>query len=221
MTWTLKISLLSWWHTGTGAAAGDLDATVRRSADGLPEFGGKAVRGLLRSGADLVEPLRAPFGFERLSADGLFGDQREPGVPGSGAEHGGWIECSSACLPEAWRQWAAAADPGTRRRIAAFYESVAQTALEEGVTRDGSLRRIEVVMPLDLEAHLSLRAGHPFAGQEETVGRYLALCAALVSRMGRARHRGLGRCRWQLSSGAPDRLQPVPLPEPSPAQAVS
>ena len=52
---TLCITFDSDWHIGTGAGVpGDLDAVVRRDADGLPVVPARTVVGLWRDGCERV-----------------------------------------------------------------------------------------------------------------------------------------------------------------------
>lgn len=198
MNLTLSIELYSWWHAGTGTAAGDRDAVVRRNNLGLPEIGGKTIKGLLRQSARLIEQHLAGLGWSGWDAQAVFGPQISPVDPHQQGQ-AGWLEVCTAGLPETWQEWAREAGAADKIRLQSLYETLAQTALHEGMALTGALRRTEVVMPLTLSTRLSLREGHPFGESTPALREYLALCAALVTRLGRGRHRGLGRCRWQVS----------------------
>jgi CRISPR/Cas system CSM-associated protein Csm3 (group 7 of RAMP superfamily) len=201
---TLVIEVASWWHAGSGESGpGDLDAIVARDQDGLPFLPGKTLKGLLRdaawlhsacaregNGAILLDPA-VMFGYEG-------GDKNRP--PGR-------LQVSNARMPQAFQKWASGWNTA-RPELAGLYETIASTAIasdfdakqnaEEhpGIARRGSLRKIEVVLPMRLEAVVSWEASE----DDDNVKAWLDQIVRLIRRMGSHRHRGLGRCRVTVES---------------------
>lgn len=196
------INLFQWWHAGTGeSGAGDLDEVVVRDALGLPFLPGKTLKGLFRESAQLLLYL------DRLKEEELFflfgpqlgpGENPQPNQPREGA-----LRFSNAWLPQAFRdqvrsEACKARKAGSNRpprRLDGLYEVIAATAIDkQGLADTSSLRRIEVTLPVPLEATVTLHGIVPSDLPLENVCNVLSDCAALIRRLGVHRHRGLGRC---------------------------
>lgn len=194
---TLHIRLQNYWHCGTGRGLGAaIDAAAWRDGDDLPAVPGRHLKGLLR---DALEQAR-DWGWSG-HADGsllrtLFGERTEEdraGVPpGSGL-----IRVSDARLPQALCDWLRHEDRRSQR--AALFCVLQSTAVNErtGSAEDRSLRGIEVVVPLDLQAHIEpLPGAQPPADWAERLREVLPLVPAI----GGHRTRGLGRALLTLES---------------------
>lgn len=177
----LVVDILDYWLPGTGQAAGThFDETADREC-GLPYLGGKHLKGLLRNAVQCAEHWgQAPKG----SAIRFFG-QPEAGEPAC-------LRVDNARLPEAVRRQCLA-DPTTT--CAAFFREISSTAMAEtGTAKPRSLRNIEVVVPLRLEALITCVA--PTADTEWQ--HILARCAPLIRAVGKGRNRGLGRAELSI-----------------------
>lgn len=163
-----KIQFFSFWHCGSGLAAGpDVDALVIKDAQGLPFVPGKTIKGLVKEAAETIIALQGKpslpaylFGTEVSDKSRLF--------------------FSDATLPDHDYIY----DEGLSRYI---YRKISSTRIvEDGIVKPGSLRKVEVVIPCALEGKiLGLQAE-----DEDILGKALRYIKAI----GLNRKRGLGRC---------------------------
>ena len=162
-----KITFLDYWHLSSGLSAGArLDSTVVKDADDIAYVPGKTIKGLLR---EMVET------FDKTFAQKCFGD--EGVLQGS-------CYFSNASLDEA-----------TKKEIIKdqlqnnLYDEIASTKIgDDGIAEDGSLREIEVVVPLTLYGEIE------HCEDEEKIIKAMKM----IKRMGLNRNRGLGRCRFDV-----------------------
>lgn len=189
----VQFELFNWWHAGSGEAGpGDLDATVVRDDDGLPYLPGKTVKGLFRDAALLIKRAQ-PGILDEGQWIRLFGPGIEPGAQRpEGDVLEGALSFTSARLPKAARDWIGGENPEYKQGL---YEALASTAMKDGIARVHSLRRIEVALPVTLEAEVEWEEDGVEGIDTENI---LTTSAALIRRLGSHRHRGLGRCRVTL-----------------------
>lgn len=171
-----KIEFFSNWHCGSGLAAGaDVDALVVKDTDGLPYVPGKTIKGLLREAAeeldgnsDMVKKIFGISGDAKLSTN----DDKRVGESFFG----------NAILPEGPAILASNLTPH-------LYQTFSSTAIDEksGIAKDNSLRRIETVVPCNLEGEIRNVPEGGSALLEEAM--------QLIKRMGTGRNRGYGRCK--------------------------
>lgn len=205
---SMDISLLSFWHCGTGRGrSAVLDGIVARDPAGFPYLPGRSLRGLLRDGVRQLEELGClPANSELF----LFGD---PGfetetvagnpVPRRGTRPGRLVVTDARVNRDLVSHMAAL--PGHERAglLSMLFRTLTMTAVNEhGVVKHGSLRAIEVAVPLGLTARIELidrpvLPHAPFENEAEmeaawadTVGQ----AAGLVKAVGAYRSRGFGRC---------------------------
>jgi len=195
----LHCCFLSYWHPGTGGGLGAWVDARARSQDGLPLVPGRTLKGVLRDAVDRAGSLgwqddTAPDG---RWADLLFGRPATasgPSVPG--------------CL----RIGSAELDPATRAAIQALQEpdkgevlggmraALQQTAIDAtGVAKEGSLRGIEVYVPMPLTAPIDW-IGEDNEHAAEAAFATLARSLPLVEGLGAHRTRGLGRVALSLEN---------------------
>lgn len=172
------ITFHSYWHCGSGLAAGaDVDALVIRDRDNLPFIPGKTIKGLVR---EAVNELLALEGKEE--ADDayleLFGWENQKGDESG---HTASAFFSNATLTEA-----EAIKANSLQEF--LYESIAQTAIDPitGTAKEHSLRKTQVVVPCELKGYIN----NVPAELEVTVLNALKY----IKCMGVGRNRGLGRC---------------------------
>ncbi len=203
----LHIQLHSFWHIGTGQGGGPgVDARIALTPNGLPCLPGKALKGLLR------DALSTGAGLDHLGISA--GDVEEwmgtdiPRKSGSGAPEEdaaayqeqarfrtrqGQVRVSSARLDQdgAWEIWAATDEGRTAAPL--LRAQFASTRIQgDGTAAEGSLRSVELAVPLLL--HASLQG--PRAAVD-AIERVLPLIRAL----GAHRSRGLGRASFSLERG--------------------
>ena len=197
----LKFEIHAPWHIGTGTGTGlGVDALTVRGASGLPEIPGKAVKGLLRDAFAKVEQTGSiPSGRTVQlfgSAPGSRGNkdvsiaarqemERYESEPGS-------IQVDSARLgagtsdQQKWQDWATT-DASTDL-IDQMTEEVSSTRLDQGIAAKGSLRSVEVAIPLTLHAEVGS------LDSDEQWKNEVRLAAGMLRAVGKMRHRGFGRC---------------------------
>jgi CRISPR/Cas system CSM-associated protein Csm3 (group 7 of RAMP superfamily) len=195
---TLKFEFLSYWHCSSGKGDGPgADLLAIRDASGLPYIPGKTVKGLLRNAVDWLDELES--GEERIdTATDMFGtaipsDGKERVSTLEGFRHrtmAGRLRIDSAELGHdvtqrrQWRAWAMS-DVG-KRQIQFLATTVASTRMNgDGVADDGSLRMVEVIVPLTLYADVESDAQSDL----NRIGDALPL----LREMGTGRNRGYGR----------------------------
>ena len=189
MSGTIVFDILDFWHAGAGHGAGRfLDATVKRTPAGLPVLPGRTVKGLLRDALRQCEE----FGhLEKGTTEDLFGS--EIGTDRFKTEPGA-LQFGNAELPEGWERYAKTEEG--RKIVDGFFDDLASTAIDEdGQAEKGSLRRIEVAIPLELHAPWQSTDPERIGEAKEA----LKTACGLVRRLGVSRTRGLGRVRVYLS----------------------
>lgn len=192
MTRTLIIEFLDYWHAGGGRGAGThLDAIVEQDSNGLPYVPGRQIKGILR---EAMEALEAWKHVKGRTTDGIFGCKAE----GKQLSEPGAIGFGDATLPKQEADWLATDDASLAR--VAIYHDVFATAIEAdtGTAKGMSLRGIEVVIPLTLEARISVLPGR--TPPAEWQGQ-LEQAFSLVRAIGAHRSRGLGRAKLAWKDG--------------------
>jgi CRISPR/Cas system CSM-associated protein Csm3 (group 7 of RAMP superfamily) len=197
------ITFTSDWHTGSGLGDSHAaDAVLARDADGLPFLGGRAVKGALREGARRLGLCRDDLSrCERI----FFGSNSAESVSNTP----GRIRVSAAGLPEHIRRLVC--EQGGQERLGLVRHMTVhrrQTALENGMVKDGTLRTLECGIPhMAFSGHLDVDLQGLDISEAWATAWLHAVCAAVKS-MGGHRSRGLGRCRARLE----DQPDPVELP---------
>lgn len=186
----LTVDIKGYWHPGTGRGQGtQLDATTHRGGDGLPALPGRTVKGLVR---DAVRRWERWGGYGDGTAEGagvaeqLFGprhdgDETWPGL----------LRFSDATLPPAEASYLEA-HPDL---LSGLYREHFATAIEpeSGTARPRSLRGIEVVVPLTLQAEVEVVSSARHDGLYDRWPDILREALPLVRAVGAHRSRGLGR----------------------------
>lgn len=181
MTIKYSIQIHSYWHCGSGLAAGaDMDSLVIKDINGLPYIPGKTIKGLLREAFDEIYTLA---GNQEASDDYL----RLFGYLDDDFESKKDVEMKKS---EAFFTNATLVDKDDilRNRLQRFmYSSIAQTAIDkEGVAQKHSLRKMEVVVPCKLEGEI--------IDVPKDMKQTLLKALRFVKNLGSNRNRGLGRC---------------------------
>lgn len=194
-----KIKFHSEWHCGSGLTSGsDLDALAVKDADGFPFIPGKTLKGLIQEAA--IELFGNDFDnkYQMLPAGKsasntldhfipiVFGYFDEKEISESKLHTRGTAFFSNAVLSEALRKQAK--ESGL---TSFFYREIAATAIgENGIAKKHSLRRMETVIPCELVATIS--------GIDENYVEEMKKCLKFIKRLGQNRHRGLGRCSFEV-----------------------
>lgn len=176
-----SIQLHTYWHCGSGLAAGaDLDALVIKDDRELPYIPGKTIKGLVKEAVDDL------LTYEKVSStpDGYvktFGyfdnkDKKEKAA----------TFFSNAALSS--KEAEVIKSNGLTRYL---YTSLANTAIDEkGIAKDHSLRKVEATLPCTLE-------GEILDIPDQEMADYIVKAMNLIKNLGMDRNRGLGRCTWK------------------------
>ena len=161
-----KVTFLDYWHLSSGLSAGSkLDSTVTRDENGLPYIPGKTIKGLIREMAELSN--------NKEFVTKCFGSSSDMG------------ECNFSNVE---------IEENTKKTIInnslqnQLFDEIASTKIdkENGIAESGSLREIEVVVPISLFGEIK---NIPDVYKQEMIN-----AIKKVKRMGLNRNRGLGRC---------------------------
>lgn len=177
------ITFLSDWHTGSGLGSGaKADAIVVKDEHNLPFLPGKTFKGLLKDAIeDMKDVQRSLINVELVEK--LFGKENE-----DKSTQAGDLFFSNATLPE--NEQAEISE-----ELSEFlYRTMSSTTIDEnGVAKEGSLRTMEVTVPLTLGGEIS--ATDEFSEDEKDLLRKAMLW---TRSLGSNRNRGLGRCKIEL-----------------------
>ena len=166
-----KLTFLDYWHLGSGLSAGaKVDSSVVKDADGIAYVPGKTLKGLLREMAELVDItfVSTCFGEEETQQGECYFSNAtlEPSVHGYIRENH---------LQEN------------------LYDTLSSTKItENGIAENGSLREIEVVVPLVFYGEIT------YCKEPEKMEKTMKM----LKRMGLNRNRGLGRCTFEVVGDA-------------------
>lgn len=164
-----KVTFLDYWHLSSGLSAGaKFDSMVTKDKDNLPYIPGKTIKGLIREMAELT--------CNKEFVTKCFGSSSDIG------------ECnfSNAEIEE-----------NTKKTIInnslqnQLFDEIASTKIDEnGIAESGSLREIEVVVPICLFGEIK--------NISDDYKQEMIKALKKIKRMGLNRNRGLGRCKIEI-----------------------
>lgn len=183
------IDFHTYWHCGSGLAKGaDVDALVIKDKKGLPYIPGKTIKGLIREAVDDI----INYAGEKYQNEDylkLFGytdsdtNEEKKDVEGKISE----AFFGNATLTEAED----ILDNGLQRYL---FDSLSNTAIgKDGTARKHSLRKMEVVVPCQLEGEI--------LDVPTSMKPLLIDALRYIKCMGSSRNRGLGRCTIKEKEG--------------------
>ncbi|MBE3606714.1 CRISPR-associated protein [Campylobacter sp. RM13119] len=176
MTIIYEVKFYDYWHLSSGLSGGTtLDSYVIKDDRGLPYMPGKTIKGLVREMAEKF------FSDEAKLA--CFGKKSEKDDDMDNTTMG---ECyfSSATLADE-----VAEDIVGSGLTHTLYDVISATSMDEsGIAKDGSLRDIEVVLPLSLNGEIT--------NVPDTLVDDMKRSLKMIKRAGLNRNRGLGRCEF-------------------------
>lgn len=174
------IQLHSYWHCGSGLAAGtDVDLLVIKDADGLPYIPGKTIKGLVREAVDELLTLSGckewPDGYQ--TTFGYFDDKDDK-------------RKSDSFFGNATLKKSEAEEIKRNHLQKYLFTSIASTAIEkDGVAKEHSLRKMQVTLPCMLEGTIE--------NVPEAMHETIVKALGMIKNLGTGRTRGLGRCTWK------------------------
>lgn len=206
----LQLEFLDYWLVGSGSSEQTwLDEESEKDHLGLPYVPGRSLKGVLREALLLgqswgwVPPPKDAdadncwaallFGSGSHARAGLSPDQSQPGL----------LQVGDACLSPA-QQAALRQHTGLRRQLQRALSSTALDA-ETGAAREGSLRSVEVNIPITLYAQLHCLHGMQSRALGTDWQSVICQVLPLVRSLGKRRSRGFGRVQvraWEPSANA-------------------
>jgi CRISPR/Cas system CSM-associated protein Csm3 (group 7 of RAMP superfamily) len=179
----LTFNLKSEWHLGSGRDGGAYaDNLVQKDHDGLPMINGKSIKGLLRCAFSEALKYQWLSQTSEETLANIFGRE------GTDLQAQGALKCDSATLNNSERNYfqhtPAAKEHLYRVRHSTAIDPMTQTA------KEGSLRSMEVVIPMTIKSTLTLTTDNPDLYQH--FFKWLELSLPLICALGGKRRRGLG-----------------------------
>lgn len=188
MELTYKLTFLSDWHCGSGLSGGaEADATVIKDSQNLPYIPGKTIKGLLKEALEEMQEIWQQEEY-RKQVDQLLGyELKDPSGQKVIDTISGSAFFSNAILPDKEKKEI------TPETSPFLYRVLASQKMEaKGISKQGSLRELEVCIPLTLEGKIM---GIATQDQFDLVTKALQW----VRHLGVNRNRGLGRCRFEIT----------------------
>ena len=182
----IEIEFFTYWHCGSGSSGGSrVDALVARDNDGFPYIAGKTLKGHIREMAEVLDDctfVNECFGGS--SNDGTDGREKDVCYDKKYRGKEGKCYFSNAIIEEQ-----------INKELKSYlFTTISSTKIEEnGIAKTGSLREIEVVVPLKLYATIE------FDNDSKKYESKMIKAFRQVKRMGLNRTRGLGRCEITLA----------------------
>lgn len=195
MKYKIKLDVKSYWHAGTGQSSGAYaDALVLKDVNGLPYLSGKSLKGVIKEGfyqAQNAQWLSIPSDVNSY-LDTVFGSEKGQIL--------GLIRLSNARLEENSYQYLTSIEG--KELIPSLFQTIHSTSIDEttGTAIDGSLRSIEVAIPMQLEAYLHFAEFESGMGlSEENYSEIRAnfiknfcISCVFIPAIGANKHKGLG-----------------------------
>lgn len=203
----LKISFRGYWFIGSGHEAGAYaDSLMLKDPSGLPYIPGKTIKGIFRNAAriaeanGLIDRVNELFGVEGTTITGKVvinknrnQDGNNDTISGSEEDTAGILCFSNAELPY------------TDRRIITekhaqkyLFRTIQNTKIDRttGSAAKGSLRTVEVCVPLDLVCSISYEDTQ--IASWKNFQEQLKLICCLIGEIGGKRRRGFGKCTVEV-----------------------
>lgn len=190
-----RVTFFSYWHTGSGLTSGsDLDALVIKDKEGFPYIPGKTLKGLLKAAAlemndiEGIDYKSVPFITEFFGYfDEMVSKESESHTKGS-------VFFSDAVLSNSLKQQIKDNEKGNKDEPDLqeyLFDELSATAIDQnGVAKEGSLRKMQVTIPCTLYAKIYF--------VDDKYLDPLNKCMLWIKQLGLNRHRGLGRCKFEI-----------------------
>jgi|SRR5690554_5151602 len=181
-----QIEFFNYWHSGSGLSGSTYaDNVVNKTNQNLPYIPGKTLKGLMRDAAERIHALNPQMVNENFIQE-VFGKKSDTNEATKDNE--GKAFFANALLSENL----------TKRIIEdknnlsdSLYSVLSATKIDEyGQAADGSLRQLEVTIPVTLYGSIE----HFPEGYEQEI----QYCMDWIKEMGQNRNRGLGKCKFSI-----------------------
>lgn len=186
MTIIYKVEFFNYWHSGSGLSGSTYaDNIVNKTERNLPFIPGKTLKGLLRDAAERINELNSNLIDNKFIKD-VFGERAD--YKKADKEDEGKAFFTNALLSENLSDRIANDENNLSD---SFYAVLSSTKIDEnGQADDGSLRQLEVTIPVTLYGSIE----HFPEGYEQQI----QYCMSWIKEMGQNRNRGLGKCEFSI-----------------------
>jgi CRISPR/Cas system CSM-associated protein Csm3 (group 7 of RAMP superfamily) len=187
-TITYQIEFFSYWHASSGLAGSTYaDLLVNKTREALPFIPGRTLKGLLREAAEVINGFESTLITQEFILDVFGQGPTEVDIMEDHATTEAHCFFSNANISDHLQNNIQNAQKNF------LYSVLASTKIKKnGLASDGSLRQLEVTIPLRLFA--AIEQFPDKLGYEHQI----AYCFQWIKRMGLNRSRGLGRCKFSL-----------------------
>lgn len=183
-TITFQIEFFNYWHSGSGlSGATYADSIVNKTDENLPFIPGKTLKGLLRDAAEKINELSSNLVSQDfiLKVFGKDGSEKK-----TTKEDEGQAFFTNAYLSENLSR--KIKRDGLSEKL---FTVISSTQIDkEGQAAEGSLRQMEVTIPLTIYAKIE--------NFPEGMEYQLKHCMGWIKQMGQNRNRGLGKCKFSI-----------------------
>ncbi|HIP34175.1 MAG TPA: hypothetical protein EYG89_05590 [Bacteroidia bacterium] len=182
-----NIALFSYWAIGSGTGQGKgLDSVLLKDDNNLPFIPGKTLKGLLRDAAVECDAKNINLLFGKATDNKDMDDEEAKEEKNADIDNTGILNFNNAYLPKEEYNFLKA----NPKYINGLYDTKMATRLKNKQTVKGSLRKIEVCIPVTLEA--SIESDDQL---DETQQKTLTDAFNMLRLLGEKRYRGMGRCK--------------------------
>ena len=199
-----QIEFFSYWHAGSGLAGSTYaDSVVNKNQDGLPIIPGKTIKGLLREAAETIN------GFDKnlvsdIFIEEIFGKRLEDGKKDmTSEEKASYNDKILAGKTNNYGEGKAFfTNAGLSKNLTTsilntavvndLYHVISSTKIDEnGQVKDGSLRQLEVTIPITMYGSIEQFPDMKYKDEMEN-------CFKWIKQLGQNRNRGLGKCKFSI-----------------------
>ncbi|WP_100629778.1 RAMP superfamily CRISPR-associated protein [Algoriphagus formosus] len=176
-----KIEFFTYWHIGSGITGGTYaDNLVLKDSNNLPYIPGRTMKGLFREASEEIARLNKEM-ISSKEVEIIFGKREGHGMQDE----------SCAFFKDAVISRSLAEKILENSQQETLYEVISSTKIDlNGLADDGSLRQMEVTVPLTLFGTIVLF--------KDVAPHLLTQSVNWVKSLGLNRNRGLGRCQISI-----------------------
>ena len=176
-----KVEFFTYWHIGSGMTGGTYaDNLVLKDQNNLPFIPGRTLKGLFREASEEISKLNGSL-IASNQIEKIFGKREGKGLEDE----------SCAFFKDSVISQTLADMIIENKKQDSLYQVLSATKLDDnGLADDGSLRQLEVCVPLSLFGTIEI------FDQVDT--KFLEYSASWIKNFGLNRNRGLGRCKISI-----------------------
>lgn len=182
---TYQIDFFTYWHAGSGLSGSTYaDSIVNRNENNLPIIPGKTIKGLLREAAENINQLNRELVSTDFIVD-VFGESGN--IENIDYKKEGKAFFTNVGLSKSLSEKILDANFTDD-----LYHVISSTKIDiNGQAVDGSLRQLEVTIPITLYGSIEQFPDTKYEGQLEN-------CFKWIKQLGQNRNRGLGKCKFSI-----------------------